>query len=138
MGLGKLSEAEWLQPDPNLQARAAGFAAHPEGVQLTLEVEAPGRELATMLGVKGALPEAALCAHEDMCLLTQAARDEPYRLIGAAVAWPTDWHPKEKLGLPLRALHAPIAGYEEQLATGVDRFMETLKPGGGSGKLLKV
>jgi hypothetical protein len=29
----------------------------------------------------------------------------------------------------LRALHAPIAGYEEQLATGVDRFMATLRPG---------
>ena len=29
----------------------------------------------------------------------------------------------------LRALHAPIQGYEEQLATGVDRFMEKLRPG---------
>ena len=45
------------------------------------------------------------------------------------MAWPSDWHPSEKIGLPLRALHAPIAGYEEQLATGVDRFMETLRPG---------
>ncbi|NQX96203.1 MAG: DUF3445 domain-containing protein, partial [Erythrobacter sp.] len=26
-------------------------------------------------------------------------------------------------------LHTPIAGYEEQLATGVDRFMETLRAG---------
>jgi hypothetical protein len=129
MGLGKLSEKEWLQPDPDLAARKAGFAAYPEGVQLTAEVDGPGRELAAMLGVEGALPEAALSAHEDMCLLAQAREGEPYRLIGAAVAWPTDWHPEDKLGLPLRALHAPIAGYEEQLATGVDRFMETLKPG---------
>ncbi|MEM7700828.1 MAG: DUF3445 domain-containing protein [Pseudomonadota bacterium] len=129
MGLTKLSEETWLQPDPDLTAREAGFAGHPEGVQLTQHAEMPGRELALSLGVDGALPEAALNAHEDMCLLTQSSTGDPYRLIGAAVAWPTDWHPKDKLGLPLRALHAPIAGYEEQLATGVDRFMETLKPG---------
>ncbi|MEP4785802.1 MAG: heme-dependent oxidative N-demethylase subunit alpha family protein, partial [Erythrobacter sp.] len=46
-----------------------------------------------------------------------------------AVAWPTDWHPADKIGKPLRALHAPIAGYEEQLATSVDAFMDKLKPG---------
>lgn len=129
MGLVRLTEDEWLQPDPDLAARRADFAQWPEGVQLTPEVELPGRELAAMLGVPGALPEAALAHHEDMCLLTKAEGEEVYRLIGAAVAWPSDWHPKDKIGLPLRALHAPIAGYEEQLATGVDRFMETLKPG---------
>lgn len=129
MGLAKLSEAEWLQPDPDLAARRQGFAEYLEGVQLTRYAEEPGRELAAMLGVTGALPEAAASAHEDMCLLQRFAGEEQYRLIGAAVAWPTDWVPKDKLGLPLGALHAPIAGYEEQLATGVDRFMETLRAG---------
>lgn len=129
MGLVRLSEEEWLQTEPDVAARRAGFTEHPEGIQLTPDAEDPGRELAAMLGVSGALPEAALTAHEDMCLLTRRDGEEVYRLIGAAVAWPTDWHPKGKIGLPLRALHAPIAGYEEQLATGVDRFMETLKPG---------
>jgi hypothetical protein len=129
MGLTKLSEKEWLQPEPDLEARRAGFAGYPEGVQLTGYAQEPGRELATMLGVEGALPQAAASAHEDMCLLQRFAGEDQYRLIGAAVAWPTDWHPKDKLGLPLRALHAPIAGYEEQLATGVDRFMDTLRPG---------
>lgn len=133
MGLVRLTEDEWLQPEPDLAARKRAFAEWPEGVQLTPEAEAPGRELADMLGVSGALPEAALASHEDMCLLTLAPQgnggDDQYRLIGAAVAWPSDWYPKDKIGLPLRALHAPIAGYEEQLATGVDRFMATLKPG---------
>jgi dimethylamine monooxygenase subunit A len=129
MGLVKLEEREWLQPAPDLAARAAGFAQYPQGVQLTPEVEAPGRELAAMLGVGGALAEAALATHEDLCLLTKAEGEDVYRLIGVGVAWPSDWHPADKLGLPLRALHAPIAGYEEQLATGVDRFMETLRPG---------
>ena len=129
MGLAKLTEETWLQPDPDRDARAAGFAEHPEGVQLTRYADEPGRELAAMLGVQGTLPEAAASAHEDMCLLQRFAEEDYYRLIGAAVAWPTDWHPKDKLGLPLRALHTPIAGYEEQLATGVDRFMETLRAG---------
>jgi hypothetical protein len=129
MGLVKLEERAWLQPQPDRTARAAGFAEWPEGVQLTPAVEAPGRELAAMLGAQGALPEAALAVHEDLCLLTKQPGEAVYRLIGAAVAWPSDWHPVQKIGLPLRALHAPIAGYEEQLATGVDRFMETLRPG---------
>jgi hypothetical protein len=129
MGLVKLAERQWLQPAPDLAARATGFADWPEGVQLTPEADETGRELAAMLGVEGALPEAALACHEDLCLLTQAQGEAVYRLIGAAVAWPSDWHPAEKIGLPLRALHAPIAGYEEQLASGVDRFMATLRPG---------
>jgi dimethylamine monooxygenase subunit A len=129
MGLVKLEERDWRDPAPDLAARVEGFARWPQGVQLTPEVDAPGRELAAMLGTQGALPEAALATHEDLCLLTKREGEEVYRLIGAAVAWPSDWHPSEKIGLPLRALHAPIAGYEEQLATGVDRFMETLRPG---------
>jgi len=129
MGLVKLGGSEWLQPDPDLAARAEGFAAFPEGIQVTPEGEAAGRELATGLGVSGGLAEAAHAHHEDMCLLTRRNGEEHYRLVGAAVAWPSDWTPADKMGLPLRALHAPIQGYEEQLASGVDRFMEKLRPG---------
>ena len=129
MGLAKLDESEWLEPDPDLAARKAGFAAFPEGIQLTPDGEAPGAELAAILGVNGGLPEAAAAHHEDMCLLTRREDEEQYRLVGAAVAWPSDWTPADKMGLPLRALHAPIQGYEEQLASGVDRFMDKLRPG---------
>ena len=129
IGLSKLTEEDWLQPDPDLAAREAGFAAYPQGIQLSPEGEAPGAELAAMLGISGGLPEAARAHHEDMCLLTLRPGDEQYRLVGAAVAWPSDWTPADKMGLPLRALHAPIQGYEEQLATGVDHFMAKLKPG---------
>ncbi len=129
IGLSKLDESSWLQPDPDLAARAEGFAAYPEGIQRSPEGEAPERELAAMLGLAGGLPEAAQAHHEDMCLLTLRPGDEQYRLVGAAVAWPSDWTPADKTGLPLRALHAPIQGYEEQLASGVDNFMAKLKPG---------
>ena len=129
MGLAKLDEGEWLQPEPDLAARAEGFAAYPDGIQLSPDGEAPGAELAGMLGLSGGLPQAAAAHHEDMCLLTLSPGDTQYRLVGAAVAWPSDWSPAEKMGLPLRALHAPIQGYEEQLASGVDHFMAKLKPG---------
>ena len=129
MGLVKLGGHEWLQPDPDLPARAQAFADYPEGIQLKPEGEAAGRELATGLGVSGGLTEAAHAHHEDMCLLTRRDEEEHYRLVGAAVAWPSDWTPADKMGLPLRALHAPIRGYEEQLASGVDRFMAKLRPG---------
>ena len=129
MGLVKLDESEWLQPDPDLAARADGFATYPEGIQLSPESDTPSAELATMLGLSGGLPEAARAHHEDMCLLILRPDEDQYRLVGAAVAWPSDWTPADKLRLPLRALHAPIQGYEEQLASGVDNFMAKLKPG---------
>ncbi|MEW4448204.1 DUF3445 domain-containing protein [Qipengyuania sp. JC766] len=129
MGLAKLDEGGWLQPGPDIAARAEAFAAYPDGIQLSPEGEAPGAELAGMLGAPGGLPGAARAYHEDMCLLTLAPGEDQYRLVGAAVAWPSDWTPAEKLGLPLRALHAPIQGYEEQLASGVDHFMAKLRPG---------
>lgn len=129
MGLVKLSEEDWLQPQVDLKSRRAGFAAHPDGIASTAEAESAGCELARILGIEGGLAEAALTHHEDMCLLTRSPDEQQYRLAGAAVAWPSDWGPKEKIGLPLRALHQPIQGYEEQLATPVDAFMEKLKPG---------
>ena len=129
MGLTALPADEWLQPEPDLAARRAAFDAHPDAVQLTREAEVPGRELAEMLGVEGALPEAARSAWEDMCLLTRREDEEIYRLVGAAVAFPSDWRPAEKLGLPLTALHGPIHGYAEQLASGVEYFMVKLTPG---------
>ncbi len=129
MGLAALSEAQWLQPRPDLAARNAAFDAHPESVQLQPRAAAAGDELASMLGTTGGLEGAARSAREDMCLLAPEDGEDVYRLIGAAVAWPTDWHPADKLGLPLVAMHAPIHGYEEQLASGVDHFMAKLKPG---------
>ena len=129
IGLAKLEESEWLEPNPDLAVRAAAFDAHPESVQLTPEAEAPGEELAAMLGLSGGLEGAARAHWEDMCLLARRADEEIYRLIGAAVAFPTDWEPAKKMGLPLAAMHAPIDNYAEQLATPVDRFMAKLKPG---------
>lgn len=65
---------------------------------------------------------------EDLCILTPDASGQ-YRLTAAALAFPTDWHVAEKLGQALTPIHAPIHGYAEQLAAGVDHFFATLQPG---------
>jgi len=129
MGLVRLTEAEWLQPSPDLDARREHFDRYPESVAIMPEAEAAGRELAAMLGVEGGLEAAARSVWEDLCILTREADGMPFRLTAAAVAFPTDWRLAEKMGRPLLAVHEPIHGYEEQLSEAVDRFMNGLQPG---------
>ncbi|MHA6721349.1 heme-dependent oxidative N-demethylase family protein [Sphingomonas sp. RS6] len=78
--------------------------------------------------VADALRTAAAGVWEDLCILTPDASGQ-YRLTAAAIAFPTDWHLHEKLGQALTPIHAPIHGYAEQLASGVDHFFATLQPG---------
>lgn len=129
IGLSALSEDEWLQPEPDLAARNAAFDANPESVRINPESTGPGAELAALRGTGGGIEGAARSAWEDMCLLARRPDEEVYRLVGAAVAFPTDWHIADKLGHPLIALHTPIHGYAEQLGSPVDQFMSKLKPG---------
>jgi hypothetical protein len=78
--------------------------------------------------VSDALRTTAAGVWEDLCILTPDASGR-YRLTAAALAFPTDWHLAEKLGQALTPIHAPIHGYAEQLAAGVDHFFATLQPG---------
>jgi hypothetical protein len=133
MGLVKLSEDEWLQPDPDLAARKQAYSDYMDGLGFAGGDPEVNSEVAETVGTGKDLRDAALASHEDMCMLE---RDENgvYRLTGAAVFWPSDWSPRAKLGLPMRALHEPIQGYEEQLAAPVDTFMDKLKAGSVYGR----
>lgn len=151
MGLVRVPEAEWLTPGADLAARAAMFADVPDCVQVLPEAEAAVDEVRVMLarrnlqsrhpgflrddGLEGrtalaaaALRSAAAGVWEDLCILTSDASGQ-YRLTAAALAFPTDWYLHEKLGHALTPIHAPIHGYAEQLAAGVDHFFATLQPG---------
>jgi dimethylamine monooxygenase subunit A len=64
---------------------------------------------------------------EDFCLLRRAG--EAHVLVGASLAAPARWRLGDKIGRPLAALHAPVAGYAATLARPVDRFFLQLKPG---------
>jgi hypothetical protein len=125
MGLSRIQESEWLDPSPNRAARRAAFAAFPDGVQIMPEGEAAAAELASEMGAAD-LHEAACLHHEDLCVLTRREGEESHRLVAMAVAWPSDWVPADKIGLPLGQVHAPIHGYAQQLAQGVDHFMARL------------
>jgi len=129
MGLVRIAKTEWLQPSPDLVVRREHFDRYPESVAILPEAEAPGRELAAMLGVEGGLEEAARSVWEDLCILTREAEGRPYRLTGAAVAFPTDWRLSDKMGHALDTVHEPIHGYAEQLSETVDRFMNGMQPG---------
>ncbi|MED5545872.1 MAG: heme-dependent oxidative N-demethylase subunit alpha family protein [Pseudomonadota bacterium] len=127
MGLVRLPEAEWLDPAPDLAARAAAFDAHPHSVIAGPEAAEAIAELGGLLGVEGDLEACARACWEDLCIMVQDAPGAPFRLTAAAVAFPTDWRLEEKMGLSTAAIHAPIDGYEEALASGVDTFMEGLQ-----------
>lgn len=128
MGLSRIPEALWLLPDVDHAARAAAFDASPDTVRVLPQAEAAGCEVARLLGVDGGLVEAARTCWEDLCLL-QPGADGAYILTAGAVGFPTDWRLADKIGLPLTAVHAPIHGYAEQLASGVDHFLRTLRAG---------
>lgn len=127
MGLVRLDESQWLDPAPDLAARAAAFDAHPESVAVLPEAEAGVAELAELLGVDGGLEACARSVWEDLCVMVQDAPGQPFRLGAAAVAFPTDWRLAEKMGRPVHAIHEPIHGYAEQLSSGVDKFMDGLQ-----------
>jgi hypothetical protein len=64
---------------------------------------------------------------EDLCLMQQQEGTELYHLVGASVCFPTRWRLAEKMGQTVEAIHAPVPGYDEQLAPTMDRFFSRLK-----------
>lgn len=70
------------------------------------------------------LVRAALLVQDDLALMEQV--DGEWVLSAAAVCFPSHWNPREKLGLPLGMVHAPVAHYERDLAGKVDRFHDRL------------
>jgi hypothetical protein len=68
---------------------------------------------------------AARLVQEDLCLMRPAG--DTYVLAALSVCFPSRWSIAEKIGKPLRDVHAPVAFYDEKLARPVDRFFSLLK-----------
>lgn len=128
MGLRTVPESAWLQRDFDRSARKAVFDTHPDALLILPEAETAGVEAAAIIGVAGGLADAARARWEDLCVLLPG-EDGAHVLVGGAVGFPTDWVLADKIGLPLTAVHAPIHGYAERLAGGVDHFFRMLVPG---------
>ncbi|MBU6268780.1 MAG: DUF3445 domain-containing protein [Sphingomonadales bacterium] len=127
MGLVRLSEEEWRDPNPDCAARAATFDAVPDAVQVLPGSEAAVAELGELVGVDGDLAAIARATHEDWCLLTQAEPGGTFNLVAGAVAYPTEWHLTDKIGKPVHAVHQPTHGFAETLADPVAKFMDGLQ-----------
>jgi hypothetical protein len=72
------------------------------------------------------LAAAGRLVQEDLCLLVH--RDGDWHLDAAVLCFPSVWRLGDKLGSPLAAVHGPVPGYAEELATRVDRFLDRLDP----------
>lgn len=127
MGLARVAEQEWLWSAFDRAARSAAFDAHADALQRVPGSTAAECEVAALIGTTGDLADAGRACWEDLCVLEE--RGGAFVLTAGAVAFPTDWRLADKIGLPLLAVHAPIHGYAEQLAAGVDHFLRTLRPG---------
>ena len=64
-------------------------------------------------------------AIDDFCLLEEYNDD--YRLVAASVCSPTYWELSEKIGRPMREVHAPIVSLEEKIGRMIRYFFTNLK-----------
>ena len=100
--------------------------AHPESIAVMPGAGPAASEVAMLIGAAD-FGEAARAVADDLCILLPEAGS--YVLRAGALAFPTDWRLTDKLGLPLADIHAPIHGYAEKLAAGVEHFFRTLDAG---------
>jgi hypothetical protein len=73
---------------------------------------------------------------EDLCLLvpgssvgTPAGAEGGWVLGAGSLCFPSHWRLRDKLGLPVAAIHEPVPHYADELARRVDRFLARLAPG---------
>jgi hypothetical protein len=69
---------------------------------------------------------AARLVQEDLCLMTRAGTQ--WVLGSASVCFPSRWSLADKVGRDLTAIHAPVPGYEDELARPTHSFFERLTP----------
>jgi hypothetical protein len=72
------------------------------------------------------LEAAGLLVQEDLALLVE--RDGALVFGAGSICFPNRWDLRSKIGLPLAAVHAPVARLNEQLADPIDRFLDRLTP----------
>ncbi len=69
---------------------------------------------------------ASRLVQEDLCLLQVRDDDDMYALTAGCVCFPSRWCVRDKLGQSLRAIHTPVAFYDEQIGEPVEKFFRRL------------
>lgn len=148
MGLRALEPGQWLwlderHPAETAERRRLVSESRDEVLAMQPGTEAACGELLAMVadelaahhGGTGALERASTqplavlagLVQEDFCLLFRAD-DGSYVLRAGILCFPLHWRLRDKLGLPLRAIHAPVPGFAEKLGDAADRFFTALVP----------
>jgi len=93
----------------------------------TFRILANGKELD--LGDPSVAPIelAARCVQED--LVVMEAGPDGWRLIAAAVCFPTRWSLRPQLGRSMTKIHGRVPGYAEELDLTSNKFLDGMKPG---------
>jgi hypothetical protein len=146
MGLRPLAVERWLEVDENRDAELALKAdllanSRETVVALTGEGEAACYELLEEVtaslrsyhpGVTVTVDEsehplvaASRLVQEDLCVMEN---DGEWRLVAACVCFPSRWSLAEKIGTSLDAIHSPVPGYDESLATPTRGVFDRLEP----------
>lgn len=149
MGLSRTSEADWLVVDGQRPAELAERARlldqrHDEVFAALPGTEAAGEEVLALVrswldrhgpGTGGGrtsadglhpLEAAGRLVQEDLVLMVE--RDGGSHLDAACLCFPSHWRLADKIGQPAVAVHAPVPGYEAELADRVDRYLARLRP----------
>lgn len=64
----------------------------------------------------------------DFCLLQKPEGHDEHVLTGAVLCFPSSWTLREKLGKPLMRIHRPVASYDAQMGTRVQRMFDMIRP----------
>jgi hypothetical protein len=64
---------------------------------------------------------------EDLCLLQK--QGEEHVLTGAVLCFPASWTLAQKIGRPLRIIHAPVVPYTDDIARRVQRMFDAVRTG---------
>ncbi|MAL78979.1 MAG: hypothetical protein CMN55_07665 [Sneathiella sp.] len=151
MGLQALRERSWIEPDHNYHKDISGkqrlLRIHREKVYANLpQTDAAEADILSLVQKelaqfhptlippavgqeeKNALVRAALMVQEDLVLMRDGGKGD-YLLAAAAVFAPTGWDLAEKIGRPMRFIHAPVPELNARIGSPIDRFFRNLKPG---------
>jgi hypothetical protein len=97
-------------------AREGRRVTRPDGVVVDLDGDAP-------MVVAGRL------AQENFLAMLKPEGAEEHVLVSGVLCFPAHWTLSEKIGRPLIRIHKPVRGYEEGLASRVQRLFDGVRPG---------
>ena len=144
MGTHSLKPDQWLIVDDDRDADLERKAELLASVKPMVFAAEPGSEIASAevlelvrgwlrdhgitpqpaAGDDHPLIEAARLVQEDLVVLERI--DHAWVVRAGVVCFPTHWAIRDKVGLPLEGVHAPVAHYHQELREKVDRFHDRL------------